>query len=300
MERSWLRVDGRARAGWRVLLYVALLLLLAIAAQFAAALLPRTRLDWLDIALLTAAGLIAGWVMLARFDERPPGALGFAITRATPGEILFGFVLGSALIAAATILLLLSGTATFVPDTGTAGEYVRTLAWTFAFFSIAAAAEEVLFRGYAFQALVEAIGVWPTVLVTSALFAAVHLGNPEVDSIAVVNIFLAGVLLGFAYLRTRSLWFATALHSGWNWTMAAALGFPVSGLVLLDTPLYDAVETGADWWTGGGFGPEAGLAGTLVIVAGTAWTVRTKRLHEPPEMRALRPLVDSRLPEGGP
>jgi uncharacterized protein len=299
VERAWLEKDGRVRAGWRILLYLALLLLFYVAGEYTASVLPRSPLGWFNYILLTAAGLLAGWTMLVRFDGRAPGALGFALTRAAPREIAIGFAVGGALIAIAAALLLATGGARFVPDTGTPLDYVRTLAWTFAYFGLAAAYEEVWFRGYGFQALVQSIGVWPTVVATSALFAAAHLGNPEIDAIGIANIFLAGILLAFAYLRTRSLWFPTALHAGWNWTMAMALGFPVSGLVLMDTPLYDAVETGADWWTGGGFGPEAGLAGTAVLLAGIAWLLRTRAVREADEMRALRPLVDSRLLEKG-
>jgi membrane protease YdiL (CAAX protease family) len=289
--------DGRVRAGWRILLFLALLLPLYVVGQYAASVLPRSPLGWFNYVLLSAAGLLAGWTMLVRFDGRSPGALGFALTRSTPREIVLGFALGSALIAAATLLLLATGGAVFVPDTGTAAGYARTLGWTLAYFGLAAAYEEIWFRGYGFQALVQGIGAWPAAILSSALFAFFHLGNPEVDVIAIFNIFLAGVLLAFAYLRTRSLWMATALHAGWNWTMATALGFPVSGLVLMDTPLYDAVETGSDWWTGGAFGPEAGLAGTAVLLAGLAWLLRTPSLREAEEMRALRPIVDSRLLE---
>jgi hypothetical protein len=103
------------------------------------------------------------------------------------------------------------------------------------------------------------------------------------------------VLLSLAYLRTRSLWFATGVHLGWNWVMAALLDFPVSGLTFFDTPLYDAVVRGAPWWTGGDFGPEAGLAGTLVLLAGIGWLARGGRLSESPQMRELGPIVDRRL-----
>jgi uncharacterized protein len=88
------------------------------------------------------------------------------------------------------------------------------------------------------------------------------------------------------------------VHLGWNWAMQSLLGFPVSGLNEFDTPLYDVRELGPDGITGGPFGPEAGLAATLAILAGTVWMWRTRRLGESPAMRALRPLVDSRLPEG--
>ncbi|MBW3573057.1 MAG: CPBP family intramembrane metalloprotease, partial [Gemmatimonadetes bacterium] len=158
----------------------------------------------------------------------------------------------------------------------------------------AAAAEEAMFRGYAFQALVQGIGAWPAVVASSALFAYAHGGNTNVTPLALANIFLAGVMLAVAYLRTRSLWFATAVHLGWNWAMASLLDFPVSGIVM-DMPLYTGREAGPDWLTGGAFGPEAGLAATLTIVLGTAWMWRTRRLGESSHMRALRPLVDDRL-----
>jgi hypothetical protein len=130
------------------------------------------------------------------------------------------------------------------------------------------------------------------------LFALLHARNPNVTPVALANIFLAGVMLAVAYLRTRSLWFATGVHVGWNWAMASLLDFPVSGIVM-DMPLYSARETGPDWVTGGTFGPEAGIAASLTIALGAVWMWRTKWLGESPRMRALRPLVDDRIGEAG-
>lgn len=286
--------DRRLRAGWRIAVFVALLLVFSVVGQIAAGVIPPELTSWVGLLLSLAAALAAGWIVLARLDGRPLGALGFALTRNTTREIGIGLLVGVVLNGAVALLLIGSGAARFVPDAGTAAEYVRALLGTFGFFALAAAWEEVLFRGYPFQALVEGVGAWPATLVASALFAVVHARNPNIDAIALANIFLAGILLSVAYLRTRSLWFATALHLGWNWTMASLLDFPVSGLIF-NTPLYSAVETGADWWTGGAFGPEAGLAGTLLLAAGTAWLLRTRRVGESPEMRALGPIVDRRL-----
>lgn len=292
---SWLFGSGRLRPGWRILLYLLLLLVFFVAGQYAVSVLPSTALGWVNYLVLTAAGLMAGWVVLVRLDGSPPGALGFALNRAAPREVLHGLALGAGLITTAALLIFISGAAVFVPDGGTLPLYLRSLVVAFAYFWLAAAYEEVWFRGYAFQALVEGVGPWPTVLGTSVLFSLMHGGNPEVGAVAFVNIFLAGILLALAYLRTRSLWFATAVHAGWNWAMASPLAFPVSGLNLVDTPLYDAREVGADWWTGGAFGPEAGLAGTLVILLGIAAVVKVPAFRESPEMRALRPIVDRRL-----
>lgn len=282
----------RLRVVWRIAIYLGLFFLFFLTGQMATSLLPPSPLDWVGLAVTLAAAVGAGCIVLSRFDGRSPGALGFPLHRSAVRESVLGTVVGAGLLAAAVLLLIASGTAYFVPDAGTVVAYATTLLWTLAFFWLAAAVEEALFRGYAFQALAEAIGVWPTVVLSSALFSWAHAQNPNVTGVAFVNIFLAGVLLAVAYVRTRSLWFATAVHLGWNWMMAAVFDFPVSGLDAFDTPFYTAAEAGADWWTGGPFGPEAGLAGTLVLAAGTVWLIRTRRISESPAMRELRPLVD--------
>ena len=161
-------------------------------------------------------------------------------------------------------------------------------------FAIGAAFEEMVFRRYPFQALVQGIGPWLATLVLSGLFAAAHANNPNVGALALVNIFLAGVLLSFAYLKTRSLWFVTALHLAWNWTQASLLDLPVSGLSFIDTPAYEPVIGGPAWWDGGAFGPEAGLTGTIAIALMLAMVWRWRAVTETEETRATRPLVDER------
>lgn len=283
------------RAGWRLLMYT--LLWLAIIRglyPLSVRLFPAdAMID--DVLVMLVASLVAGWVMLAAVDRRPLGSLGFALDPAAGRDSVVGFGVGAAMLGLAVLLLAMAGMARWVADTGSAWEYVAALTQALAFFAVAAAAEEAAFRGYAFQSLVQGIGAWPAAVVTSGLFALGHAGNPEVNAVALANIFLAGVMLAVAYLKTRSLWFATAVHLGWNWAMQSLLGFPVSGLNEFDTPLYDVRELGPDAVTGGPFGPEAGVAATLAILAGTVWMWRTRRLRESERMMNLRPLVDTRL-----
>lgn len=278
-------------AAWRLLLFAVVYSGLAAAGS----LLPRVPgpggLSWTDTAVALASAVLAGWVMLNGVERRPPGALGFAAERAAPRGFAAGLVLGGAVLGAAVLAVAATGGLRWVQDGGTAAGYAAALAEVFLFLAVAAAFEEALFRGYPFQVLVNAMGDWPAALAVSGLFAWAHHLNPNVGALALANIFLAGVFLSLAYLRTRSLWFATGVHLGWNWTMAALLDLPVSGLPL-DTPLYSAVETGADWWTGGAFGPEAGVAATAALLLGTGWLLRTRRVGASPGMRALRPLPD--------
>lgn len=282
------------RSGWRIALWMgAFLFLTAILFLLTGAAGVRPGLE-ASTAVELVAALAAGWLMLAWMDRRPLGALGFAADPGAPREAGLGFTLGGAAIALAVGVLTVAGTVRWVADSGSGTEYVAALARALLLFTVAAAAEEVLFRGYPFQALVQGIGAWPAVLGSSALFALAHWNNPAIDWVALANIFLAGVMLGWAYLRTRSLWFCTGVHLGWNWTMSALLDFPVSGIVR-DTPLYSELSVGPRWVTGGDFGPEAGIAGTAVIVLLIALLLWAPWLRESPRMRALRPLVDDRL-----
>jgi membrane protease YdiL (CAAX protease family) len=282
------------RAGWRILGYFLLAAGAGVILSTLAAAIGGRMQEAASFGVMLGAALLAGWGMVVFVDRRRPGALGFALEPAAIRDSVVGLGVGAAMLAGAVVVLVVASMARWVADDGIMPEYVAALATSFAFFAVAAEAEEAVFRGYAFQALVQGVGVWPAVAGSSVLFALLHANNPNVTPVALANIFLAGVMLAVAYLRTRSLWFATAVHLGWNWTMASLLDFPVSGIVK-DMPLYTARETGPDWLTGGAFGPEAGLVASVFIVLGTVWMWRTRWLGESPRMRAMWPLVDDRM-----
>ena len=93
-----------------------------------------------------------------------------------------------------------------------------------------AVSEEMVFRGVLFRWLEEFGGSWVALLVTSALFGAAHLANPNASWVAAVGIALeAGVMLGAAYMLTRSLWLPMGLHAAWNFTQGEIFDIPVSG-----------------------------------------------------------------------
>lgn len=225
------------------------------------------------------AAVVAGIILLRWLDQREAGALGFALNRKAGALSGVGVGIGAAVLLFVCALMLLAGWLGFRPDDGNAGSWLVTLGRDFLLLGIAAAAEEAVFRGYAFQALAKGAGPVVAVAVGSALFAWGHAQNPNVGTFALLNILLAGILLSVAFLVTQSLWFATAVHLGWNWSMASLLDLPVSGLEIMDTPLYDAQMQGPVWFTGGAFGPEGGLAGTIAFSAalGIVWWYARKR-----------------------
>lgn len=137
----------------------------------------------------------------------------------------------------------------------------------------AAVTEELLFRGILFRWLEEFGGSWVALLLTSALFGAAHLMNPNASIVAAAGIaFEAGVMLGAAYMLTRSLWLPMGLHAAWNFTQGEVYDIPVSGTEVHG--LVDARLSGPPLLTGNGFGLEASVIAILVATAFGLWLLR--------------------------
>lgn len=293
--------DGTA-AAWlgaiaRVLAFAALVVLIGLPlGALAGRVFPAGILA--GAVVTTVAAVAAGAALLRYADGRPVAALGLGLSRQTVPHLGWGLGIGVVALLAAAGAMLASGSLRYVAEPGTVGGWAAAVLAQAGFFAVAALAEEALFRGYPFQVLVRATGPVLATLATSALFAVAHAGNPDVGAFALLNIFLAGVLLAVAYLRTLSLWFATALHMGWNWAMASLLDLPVSGLRVFDTPGYQPVVGGPDPWSGGAFGPEGGVVGTLGFGVAIVAVLRLRWLRPDARIAAAAPLVLDRRGRG--
>jgi membrane protease YdiL (CAAX protease family) len=117
--------------------------------------------------------------------------------------------------------------------------------------------EELLSRGYHLQTIASGINLFWGVIISSAMFGLLHIFNPNATWVSTAGIFFAGVYLAYGYIRTKQLWLPIGLHIGWNFFEGVVFGFPVSGLDIY--ALTRITVNGPDLWTGGAFGPEAGL-----------------------------------------
>jgi membrane protease YdiL (CAAX protease family) len=223
------------------------------------------------------SGLFLGWACGALLEELPFRALGCAPHRGWIRNLLLGSILGGASLLLAALITAVTRGTQFKFGSAGAGSITRTLALSFGIFIFAAAAEEILFRGYPLQTLTRSSLAWLGVLLTSVPFAAVHLNNPHaVPGFTFINTALAGVWLAVAYLRTRSLWLPLGLHWSWNWVQASLLGLPVSGIErIAPAPLLKGLNLGPDWLTGGAYGIEGGAACTVALLVSTViiWRV---------------------------
>jgi membrane protease YdiL (CAAX protease family) len=132
--------------------------------------------------------------------------------------------------------------------------------------------EELLFRGILFRWLEEFGGSWFALAATSALFGAAHIMNPHASALSSFAIALeAGLLLGGAYMLTRSLWMPIGLHAAWNFTQGFIWDVPVSGID--QEGLVEARLSGPELLSGGAFGLEASIIAMVMATATGIWLV---------------------------
>lgn len=146
-------------------------------------------------------------------------------------------------------------------------------------FIAVALAEEFLFRGFMFQRLMDGIGLWPAQAGMAAYFVLTHSATlqsaGQLKYLACVNIFLASILFGLAFIRTKSLALPIGLHFAANTIQGAMLGFGVSGNE--QASLLKPILSGPEWFTGGAFGLEASVPGLVFVIFAIIVLSRWKR-----------------------
>ena len=126
--------------------------------------------------------------------------------------------------------------------------------------------EEILIRGYLLTRLYRSgLNIWISLIITSLIFSALHLANPDMSICSAVNLFLGGFFDGCIFLLTGSLWTAVISHCAWNWLQGSIFGFNVSGgefyqsLITLEYPSYNLIN-------GGLFGFEGSIICTILLL----------------------------------
>ena len=255
--------EPRLRAGWRLLLQTLILIILSVIISAIGSLLGLVNLfdNFIGSQILNLI-LITGSVYIARrwLDKRSFESLGLKWDKQALLDILAGIGITFAQMGFIYFVMLSLGWLTFE---GFAWEFdpindviVGVLTFLIGFILVGWN-EELMSRGYHLQTLASGLNMFWAVIISSAFFGIAHLGNPNATWVSAAGIFFAGVYLAYGYIRTRHLWLPIGLHIGWNFFEGVVFGFPVSGLDIY--ALLRINVTGPLLWTGGAFGPEAGL-----------------------------------------
>jgi len=303
LKQVFINPVGRLRSGWRLLvfavLFIVLLLLVGLVAkkssELAIQLAPSSGVahyleNFIIRLVLLLATLLSGFICARWLEGLPWRAMGLSFHAAWLRDLLVGSGLGIVSLALAAGIAAAGGGLRFTISSRAALLPVgQTLVFSGALFIVAALAEEALFRGYPLQTLSRAGLALLGVLLTSVPFAAVHLNNPNSTGVfPFINTALAGVWLGAAYLRTRSLWFPLGVHWAWNWALGSLFGLPVSGMNdLAPHPLFRGADLGPAWLTGGSYGIEGGIACTIALIISTVFIWRTRLVSPTEEMKRL-------------
>ncbi|MCW5560051.1 MAG: CPBP family intramembrane metalloprotease, partial [Verrucomicrobiae bacterium] len=277
----WNSRERRLRAGWRLLVFGALLLLSSIPAGIIMSLDVGTRSSRLAIAhslwtvLLFGAALLhqARWV-----DWRPFREYGFRHDPKWGRQLLFGLALGAALMGLIFGVEMAAGWVRLKPTEArtSPGFHSSDLLFQMMLFISVAIGEELTHRGCLLRNLAEGFnpGIRPSRgaalaagLVGAVAFGFLHADNESASLLTSLNIAVAGIFLGLCLLWTGSLAIPIGVHFSWNFFQGPVFGFRVSGEDA-GQPLLDIVQGGPSVMTGGAFGPEGGLLSTLATALG--------------------------------
>jgi membrane protease YdiL (CAAX protease family) len=262
-------LDGNLRPVWRFFLSVVLVFLAYSLAHLLGRevrdLIPRAGAWYGFFFLFELLALLGSFKVMTRlFEHKPLGVVGLAFHPCWVKELCVGLGIGGIMMVSLGGAEALLGLARFARNTLPARAELAYGSW-FLILLIAATNEELVFRGYPFQKLVESLGPPGAVAVGSAFFGLAHLGNSHHTWISTLNTMLIGIPLSIAYLRTRSLWMPVGVHFTWNYVQGFVFGLPVSGYTSSPSLLKVQVH-GAAWLTGSEYGPEGGLLCTMVVV----------------------------------
>jgi membrane protease YdiL (CAAX protease family) len=269
--------ERRLRAGWRLLIHTILLILLVIGFSIPYAVItavarniPNEPWFFFFSELVLFLGVTIATFLTRRFiDKRSITSLGLVLNRWTILDISIGIVIASLTIGSIYLAELALGWTSFDSfawqSESTMTVVVGILPWLFTFL-LAGWAEELLSRGYHLQNIAEGLNPFWGVLISSSIFGLLHIANENASWVSTLGIVLAGFFLALPYLLTRQLWLSIGLHIGWNIFEGVVFGFPVSGMTTYN--LLRHTVTGPELWTGGAFGPEAGLLLIPAMVLG--------------------------------
>ena len=206
-----------------------------------------------------SAVMLCVWLFMRYIDRQPVNSIGL-VYDGYQKDLQFGLGLGAGLIAIGFFILFILG---YVSIEGFSFPLGNIFLY-FVLFVIVSLHEEIMLRGYILRNLMSSMNKYVALALSSLVFMSVHLLNPNISPLAIINLFLAGIVLGIYYIHKPNLWLPVGMHLTWNFFQGPIFGFEVSGIE--SESIINQSVTGSDYITGGEFGFEGSLLATALII----------------------------------
>ena len=215
-------------------------------------LLPLKVIEFLSV-------MLCAWLFIRFIDRKPLKSIGL-ILKGYEKDLKLGLALGAGLIAIGFLILFILG---YLSVDGFSFP-VGTLILYFLLFVVVSFHEEIMMRGYVLNNLMQSMNRYVALSISSVIFMSIHLLNPNVNFLSVVNLFLAGIVLGIYYIHKPNLWLPIGMHLTWNFFQGPIFGFEVSGIETKS--IINQSVRGNEIITGGAFGFEGSILATILII----------------------------------
>lgn len=203
--------------------------------------------------------LLTTWIFRKYIDKKSFKSLGFDFSN-YKSDFVKGMLWGIGLMFFGFLVLLSMGNLSiesvqFIPT-----QIIGYLL----LFSVVSLNEEIMVRGYILNNFTDSVNKYLALIITAILFGIMHGLNANISWIGLLNIILAGILLGIYYIHKQNLWFPIGIHFTWNFFQGPVFGFEVSGNAT-ESIIKQSIA-GNELMTGGEFGFEASLLATLLMI----------------------------------
>ncbi len=275
--------ENRLKAGWRILIFLVMFWVFSSSIFLVKPLLGDiTKSEFLEnysvliVFLLTLSASLA--VPLARrvLDKRSFVSLGLSLNKPALKDLLFGFCISGLMAGLFFFIMLIFGLIEFngfnlgslSAHAGKSFNYVAFMS-VFSLGSLFVLLlehifvgywEELVFRGYLFQNMIDGMGIKVAIIVSCLIYGLIHLMNPNAGLLSSSIIILFGFLRIYGYLLTKTLFLSIGMHIGWNFFQGPIFGFAASGHQM--ATFINQNPLGKNWLSGGEFGPE----GSIIII----------------------------------
>jgi CAAX protease family protein len=265
--------ESGLRAGWRLVLYAGLGLLLNFAGDLAVSLFIDFSNGSASILILyfqETSGFLAVYfaaLLMGRLERRSPDVFGLPIRKAFGRKFCLGLLFGLCEICVLMGLISLFGGYSFGGLALRGFSLARWACVWMVFFLFVGLYEEFLFRGYTQFTLADGIGFWPAAVLLSGLFGVIHGWNPGEDWRGIAEIVFTGLVFAFVLRRTGNLWLAVGWHASFDFGETFLFSVPNSGM-RFHGHLSNSFLRGPAWLSGGTVGPEASVFAFFLMGAG--------------------------------